>query len=179
MTIVNSITINKISIFIYQQQIFFILENLLGTFSFVNFPNGLDVQFFKTSLTLNLSLGFLNMKTRSLDFIKNFIKYNKLQFGQLTLRGTGFGLFLYNNFDNTTSQKLEFRLGFAKRISIFVPKGIFVYIFKKTVLFEGFDKVQVSNFASLLYSLKKPNVYTGKGFFFKREKFILKEMTKL
>jgi hypothetical protein len=179
MTIVNSININKISIFIYQQQIFFILENLLGTFSFINFPNGLDVKFLKTSLTLNLSLAFLNFKNLSLDFIKNFIKYNKLHFGQLTLRGTGFGLFLYNNFDNTNCQKLEFRLGFAKRISIVVPKGIFVYIFKKTVLFEGFDKVQIRNFASLLYSLKKPNVYTGKGFFFKREKFILKEMTKL
>lgn len=179
MMAVTSIHINKISILIYQQQIFFILENLLGTFSFVNFTNGLDVKFCKTSITLNLSLSFVNFKNKSLSFIKKFIKYNKLQFSQLTLRGTGFGLFLYHNFENSKSQKLEFRLGFAKRIPILVPKGIFVYVFKKTVLFEGFDKVQISNFASLLYSLKKPNIYTGKGFFFKREKFILKEMTKL
>ena len=43
---------------------------------------------------------------------------------------------------------------------------------------EGFDPVAVGNFATKIKSLKFPDTYKGKGFWYKNEVKVLKEIKK-
>jgi ribosomal protein L6P/L9E len=49
---------------------------------------------------------------------------------------------------------------------------------KNILTFEGFDPVAVGNFANKVRSLKFPDVYKGKGFWYKNEVRSLKEIKK-
>ena len=93
---------------------------------------------------------------------------------QLVLKGLGFKAEVLDN-----SSMLELKLGFSSLVKVSIPKDeVLVSVNKNTLTFEGFDPVAVGNFANKIRSLKFPDVYKGKGFWYKNEVRSLKEIKK-
>lgn len=93
---------------------------------------------------------------------------------QLLLKGLGFKAALIDD-----SQNLELKLGLSHVISFPIPTNkINIRIFKNTITVEGFDKADVGNFVNKLRTLRFPDSYKGKGFWYKNEIRTLKEVKK-
>jgi len=93
---------------------------------------------------------------------------------KLKLKGLGFKMNLSND-----SNSLELKLGFSHSISLEIPKkDIKVNIQKNIISVEGVDSVKVGNFTNKIRSLKFPDSYKGKGFWYKSEEKKLKEIKK-
>ena len=70
-------------------------------------------------------------------------------------------------------------MGFSHLISLEIPqKGIYISVQKNVVCVEGIDPVKVGNFANKIRSLRVPDSYKGKGFWYKYEEENLKEVKK-
>ena len=106
-----------------------------------------------------------------LNFIQNFsISIKK----KLKLNGLGFKLKL-----SSDTKFLTLKLGFSHILFIPIPKDkIKIFIRKNILIIEGFDKVIVGNFVNTIRSLKKLDVYKGKGFLGTYEKEKLKIIKK-
>ena len=111
------------------------------------------------------------------------INFGRLTYGisnnyeiKLKLVGVGFKVFKKN-------KKLLLKLGFSHRIYMEFPfENVYM---KKThkrplgFLLKSFDYDLLKNMAVFLRSFKKPEVYKGKGFSFRKENLCLKEGKKL
>jgi len=132
--------------------------------------------------------GGINLKTLSEDkvLISKFKLFNDwLNFylknsesiykKKLTLKGLGYRTTVIE--DRT---KLEFKLGFSHLIRLSIPEGIKVKTRrKKNILkLEGTNKVLLGNFVDKIISLKAPDSYKGKGFWFKYQTKVLKTIKK-
>lgn len=74
---------------------------------------------------------------------------------------------------------LLLRLGFSHNISIEIPTSrLIVRVNKNSIVVEGFDPVEVGNFANKIRYLKNPDSYKGKGIWYKNEIKTLKELKK-
>jgi ribosomal protein L6P/L9E len=74
---------------------------------------------------------------------------------------------------------LECKLGYSNLIFLKIPSNSIVVTLKKTSLvLSGFCKVEIGNFANQIYNLRPPNVYTSKGFRYKRQRVQLKAIKK-
>ena len=74
---------------------------------------------------------------------------------------------------------LEFKLGYSNLIFLKIPSSSVVVTLKKTsLILSGFGKVEIGNFANQIYNLRRPNVYTSKGFRYKRQRLQLKDIKK-
>lgn len=90
---------------------------------------------------------------------------------KLQLIGVGYKVFIENNF-------LIFRLGFSHPIYYKIPKNIKVQIQKlkpSNFVIFGNDSQQVNQVAAEIRSLKKPEIYKGKGIRYVGENIKLKE----
>jgi large subunit ribosomal protein L6 len=105
------------------------------------------------------------------DLKKSINIYTKKK---LKLKGLG----LKTNL-SSDSNFLELKLGYSHIIRIAIPKDkIKITIQKNFVVVEGFDKVIVGDFVSKLRSLKIPDSYKGKGFWYPYEKESFKVIKK-
>jgi ribosomal protein L6P/L9E len=105
------------------------------------------------------------------DFKKNLNIYIKKK-----LKLKGLGLKINLSFD---SKFLEFKLGFSHLIFILIPKReVKITLQKNFLVVEGFDRVTLGNFVSRLRSLKVPDSYKGKGFWYPYEKENFKAIKK-
>lgn len=103
------------------------------------------------------------------SWVKRFDKSVKKK---LILKGLGFKISMAEN-------NLEFKLGYSHAIKIPIPEDeIFVKIEKNVITIEGFDSTQVGNFVTKIKNLRLPDSYKGKGFWYKNESIILKEVKK-
>lgn len=92
----------------------------------------------------------------------------------LFLKGLGFKA-SFSEDKNT----LLLKLGFSHLSYITIPiERILVKLNKNSVIIEGFDSVEVGNFASGIRRLKFPDIYKGKGIWYKNEVKTLKELKK-
>lgn len=74
---------------------------------------------------------------------------------------------------------LELKLGFSYPIKVSVPKEIFFFrVIKNTVFIQGFDASKLGSFLYQIRLLKFPNIYKGKGFWYKNEKITFKPIKK-
>ncbi len=90
--------------------------------------------------------------------IMNMIKgVNDLFTEKLILEGIGYK-------GEVAGDSLNMALGFSHPVKVKIPDGVKVTIEKGTFTFTGHDKEVVSQFASQIRSLKKPEPYKGKGF---------------
>ena len=90
--------------------------------------------------------------------VKNMIKgVNDLFTEKLILEGIGYK-------GEVAADSLNMSLGFSHPVKIKIPEGIKATIEKGVFTFVGHDKEAVSQFASQIRSLKKPEPYKGKGF---------------
>lgn len=132
----------------------------------------------------NNSYCFLIKKSADSKKMYYFLKQLNMLFCQLTrvnfrtyfIRGTGLKI----NLLDTPSSVLNLRIGYSHIISLpFSPTNISISIFKKKIIFCGFNKVLLGNFTSYFYKYRPINIFTGKGFLKKQKKKIkLKEYTK-
>lgn len=93
---------------------------------------------------------------------------------RLILKGLGFRIGVSEDF-----RFLELKLGYSHILKISIPADyITVKIDKNYLNIEGFDKVKVGNFSNQIRNLKYPDSYKGKGFWYKDEIRVLKEIKK-
>lgn len=58
---------------------------------------------------------------------------------------------------------LVLNVGYSHPIEILIPEGLKVEIKKSTITVTGIDKYRVGEFAAKIRSIRKPEVYKGKG----------------
>lgn len=143
---------------------------------YVSIPEGINISKKDTTLILTCQKDSGSaLLNRFSHFLSNWLKNLEKPFKkQLVLKGLGFKADLSKD-----SSFLELKLGFSCLIKIGIPKHeVSVSINKNILTFEGFDPVAVGNFARKVRSLKFPDAYKGKGFWYKNEIRVLKEIKK-
>ncbi len=158
----------------------------------INIPSGTEVTFSNNVLTVkgpkgelkrDIKLGFdinvengaanivlhkNDLQSRALwgtygSHLKNMVKGVTEGFTKkLLLEGIGFKA-------DVAGDKINLALGFSHPVSISIPKGVTVTSEKGQVTFFGCDKEAVSQLASQVRALKKPEPYKGKGFRYEGE----------
>jgi len=107
-------------------------------------------------------------------FFNSFLKKSYTSFKRcLILNGLGLKLSFIE-----TERILEMKLGYSHLVNVSVPQNIFVKIDKNIIIFESFNSVTLGNFVNIVKHLKFPDVYKGKGFWYKSETKVLKEIKK-
>lgn len=103
--------------------------------------------------------------------LKNFIRpYRK----KLFLKGLGYRVSISED-----KKDLVLKLGHSHASSLFIPsERLIVKVNKNFITIEGFDAVEVGNFASKIRRLRAPDIYKGKGVWYKNEIKVLKELKK-
>ena len=92
----------------------------------------------------------------------------------LKLKGLGFRMNVIKESGN-----IEFKLGFSHLKTLKIPHNkIKVSIQKNTIFVEGTDAAFVGNFLDKIKSLKVPDIYKGKGFWYKYQKEFFKTIKK-
>tara|TARA_B100000989_G_scaffold291573_1_gene266214 strand:- start:1693 stop:2232 length:540 start_codon:yes stop_codon:yes gene_type:complete len=143
---------------------------------YVAIPKGIKIHKKNNDLTLSCKKNFnLDLFEKFHTFLLNWLKNLEKPFKkQLVLKGLGFKADVLND-----SSLLELKLGFSSLIKLKIPKNeVLVTVNKNILTLEGFDSVAVGNFANKIRSLKFPDAYKGKGFWYKNEVRSLKEIKK-
>jgi ribosomal protein L6P/L9E len=105
------------------------------------------------------------------DFLKKLEKHYKK-----TILLKGLGLKANLNKDNSI---LELKLGYSHICKINIPKSILnINLIKNNIIVEGIDYIEIGNFLNKIRALKIPNIYKGKGIWYKNEIKILKIIKK-
>jgi large subunit ribosomal protein L6 len=113
---------------------------------------------------------FIDFKEKTLLFTKNIIKTFKKK---ILLKGLGMRI-QYLDKNNL----LRLKLGFSYFVEFPVPLNLKIYTNKNLLIVESSDSVLVGNFTNLVCSLKRPNIYNGKGFWLKNQIIKLKPIKK-
>jgi hypothetical protein len=124
-------------------------------------------------LILNGSSFFFYIK-----LIKNLIlwikRIKKLVSKKIIMRGLGLKAFFIKDYNI-----LQLKLGFSKIINVSIPdKKIKLFLTKRRIIIVGYNIIEVNKFAFKIKLLKLPNIYKGKGLWYKNEKIILKTVRK-
>jgi len=100
-----------------------------------------------------------------------------MTYKKLKLVGVGYRLIPVESF---REQLILLRLGFSHLLYFRIPHNLNFFYKKRVQLFiSGYSYQWVTQFASLIRLLKKPEVYKGKGILYENEKIILKEGKKI
>ncbi len=70
---------------------------------------------------------------------------------------------------DVTGSTLKMALGLSHPVNVEIPEGVTVVSEKNIITFSGPDKEKVTQFASQVRQLKKPEPYKGKGFRYEGE----------
>jgi hypothetical protein len=113
-----------------------------------------------------------------LKSMKNLILWNKRVqkpvIKRIILKGLGLKAFFVKDLN-----LLQLKLGFSQIITIPVPiKKISLVLSKRRIIVVGHNILEVSKFAFKIKLLKLPNIYKGKGLWYKNEKINLKPVRK-
>lgn len=101
-------------------------------------------------------------------------KNGKLFVKKLLFKGLGLKALL-----SCENRILELKLGFSHLVKVVIPiSKIKVQLIKNGLLVSGSNLVRVSNFLYKIKSFKLPNIYKGKGIWYKNETLKLKEIKK-
>jgi len=146
---------------------FVYLSNIVRNMQFILFKTSVIIKYkFKNNKIIDLRdflINKINCVFYDLFYLKNI---------KLFLSGIGFRLwhFLYKN-----NQNIALKIGFSKDLCIKIPKAVSVVFLKPTLIFfKCLNNTILTQFASFLCSLKKRDIYKGKGFFYSNSKIILK-----
>jgi len=105
--------------------------------------------------------------------LSNWLKsFEKPLVKKLILKGLGLKASLIS------VKVLELKLGLSHVININIPETLLVSIKKNIIHVEGFDSVLLGNFLHQIRILKYPNIYKGKGIWYKNELKTLKIVKK-
>lgn len=168
----NNVTLpSKIQIYFlsFQGNNFLIVETPYLTKKYIKLPPFLKVK--KLKNILSFTSFNKNFGVFIVSWFKKFIKPFKKQ---LILKGLGFKGNIVNN------SILELKLGFSHLLKVPLnSKELNVSINNNVLTVEGFESDKVGNFLEKIRKLKKTDSYKGKGFWYKNELKILKEIKKM
>jgi len=140
-----------------------------------------------SNLTCALDKEILTLKTQGLhlkDYSSLLLVYNSiLKYLKsilnpikktLKLKGLGFRMNVIKELG-----LIEFKLGFSHLKTLKVPfNKVNVIVQKNTISVEGVDSVWIGNFLNKVRALKVPDIYKGKGFWYKYQKESFKVIKK-
>lgn len=112
---------------------------------------------------------FQNFILLFFNWLKNF---EKPLVKKLILKGLGLKAIVSKN------NILELKLGFSHTINVSIPDQLIVSIKKNVINIEGYDPILLGNFLHKVRILKYPNIYKGKGIWYKNELKTLKVVKK-
>ena len=125
----------------------------------------------------NIHFLFLNKrKYHNLYFIfLHFINKTKIFYKQLILNGSGFRVTFFSKLN-----QLECKLGFTHKKYIIIPAyNKLEVIFQKPILIAlDYNTSRLGNFIRTIKNTKKPNAYSGRGFWDLKEEQKLKLIKK-
>ena len=135
--------------------------------------------FFSVQNSNSFLFSSFNLKILN-DFLKILSKQVSILrfpfFVKLFLKGLGYRIKL-NAINN--ARFLELKLGFSHTITLKIEsQNIAVTVKKNSLILSGFSKTEIGNLANRIYNLRSPNIYTGKGFRYKRVVLHLKDVKK-
>jgi len=160
-------------------------KNLKINFCFLNFKkylvinNGVKNIFIliPNMLVFTKDSEYLNFKIESDNsifqefFLKILNALEKPFRKKLVLKGLGLKVSL-------VEKVLEFKLGYSHSSIIQIPEVVNVLLNKNVIVLESFDPISLGNFAYQIKCLKFPNIYKGKGIWYKKENIVLKSIKK-
>lgn len=130
------------------------------------------------NLFFEKTVEYLIIKSNSKDiifqdfFFKILKSFEKPFRKKLILKGLGLKVSIIED------KTLELKLGYSHTSLIIIPHVVKVLINKNIIVLESFDPVALGNFAFKIKSLKFPNIYKGKGIWYKKENIVLKTIKK-
>lgn len=89
-------------------------------------------------------------------------------FLELNLVGVGYNIYIYKNV-------LYIDLGYSHYLGLNIKEGLLIKRFKQRLIIFGYSKKIVVDFSKILISLRRLNIYKGKGFIYKGQVIKLKE----
>jgi len=108
---------------------------------------------------------------------QSLIETSSLLYKKLVFIGVGYRIFDVEEF---SGKLLMLKLGYSHFLYFQIPSNIKTYCLKSTKLFIYSNSYQnVTQIASSLRALKKPEPYKGKGILYSTEKIVLKEGKKI
>jgi ribosomal protein L6P/L9E len=163
----------------FRNKKFFVFKNYSSeTIKYLHIPNSIKIKkeasFFIFSIEVSKSNKILeNFYNSFILFLKN---NNKIFCKKLLLKGLGFRLSIFKDKNLLSCRILKLKVGFSHFIYIKIPSNLHVTTNKKktTLNIKSQNINFLGNFCSSLRSIKKINVYNGKGFWYKKEKKTLK-----
>ena len=173
---------HKTILYYNKNQKIIVFENNNKNLKYIKVPAYINVS--KELFSTNVEEYLLTLKLNKNCFKKEFLIYcrkqynfiqnlNKVYKKKLMLKGLGFKIELLEK--NST---LSLKLGYSHLIFLKIPKNLSLYFSKKILIIEGYDLAAVGNFANNIRNLRFPDSYKEKGFWFKTENRILKEIKK-
>jgi large subunit ribosomal protein L6 len=177
LTIKLPLNIKALISFIKEENyIFFSFQNIRN--KFIKIPSFI-FSFIHDDLKNTLTFCSRANEVKSLEkfytFLINWLRNLTRSFRKkLTLKGLGYKAILTNN-----NELLELKLGLSHIVKVLIPKEkILIKVNKQAIVVEGCDKSFVGSFAAGIKNFKVPDMYKGKGIWYKNEKIILKELKK-
>ena len=175
--------LNKVVSFSFLNQVFF---GFMGKKKFLVLIFNRQTKFFllpnsvcSRSVGSDLSFHYFDNKFTEVHLfffsILNYIQNVSIPVKKkLKLNGLGFKLKI-----SSDTKFLTLKLGFSHIIFMSIPKDKIKILVRKNILIvEGLDRAEVGNFVHFIKSLKKIDVYKGKGFIGTYEKEKLKIIKK-
>jgi len=163
------------NVFIYKNFLFFVGVFGMFRFNFMSLLLNTFLSFFQEVLYFKLlskNVKNLNKKLYSIN-INFFKQLDFLHIKKLFLFGVGFRCWLFKNSNNIYSILLK--LGFSRDICLEIPLAIKVICLKSTLIFlKSNNRFVLELFAGRLCSLKKLNLYKGKGLMNNNKKIVVK-----
>lgn len=156
---------------------FIVLDNSINT-RYICMPNFITIG--KENEFLRLSYVFTDnnvLKAQFNQFVEKFkfaLKNLSATFRKkLLLKGLGYKFNIHE-----ASRIIELKLGFSHLINVKIPDNVKVKLQKNYINIESRDNVLLGNFVNKIVSLKLPDSYKGKGFWYKYQKITLKTVKK-
>lgn len=150
---------------------------VLSEINYCKIPNYVECCFEKAQIIFELkNTNYSSEFQRFVLFIQKWLKrVLKPVIKKILLKGLGLKAFLSSDL-----KSLELKLGFSHVVKLVIPekKILSVRIFKNLISASSFNILALSNFLYKIRSLKKPNIYKGKGVWYKNEVRILKTIKK-
>lgn len=166
---------NLISLLLLGNNLFFLIVNSnLNVKQYIKLPG--KIFFFKHNDFIYIYNLFPDNKSLFYSFYHGFCKflnnYDKMVAKKIFLKGLGFKI---NIFEKENYYLLNFKLGYSHYVEMKVSKeNVLVFLKKNMITLKSTDFAFIGNLGKNIKNLKSPNVYNGKGFWYKKEKIVYK-----
>jgi len=109
-------------------------------------------------------------------FLKNVTEIETKFQKKIILRGLGYKI---SKIEDKNQVFIRCKVGLSNLIYVNVPiKNINIINRKNSIVSVGYDKLLINNFCKKIKNIKKPNSYSGRGFWYKHEKVFRKPFKK-